>query len=96
MSTFSASVGAMFTAASVMMSGSACPGTSMMKQWLSRRAVRSPVSRLTTSAISSSVWRLPFISASACPLRTSPTALAADSWLYAESTWRNGDRSRLA
>ena len=32
----------------------------------------------------------------ACPLRTSPTALAADSWLNAESTCRNGDRSRLA
>ena len=68
----------------------------MMKQWLVRRAVRSPVSRLTTSAINSSVWRLPFISTSACPLRTSPTALAADSWLNDESTCRNGDRSRLA
>ena len=46
-----------------------------------RRAVRSPVSRFTTAAISSSVWRLPFISASASPFRTSSTAFAADSWL---------------
>ena len=43
----------------------------MTKQWLMRRAVRSPVSRLTTAAISSSVCRLPFISASALPSRTS-------------------------
>jgi hypothetical protein len=32
-----------------------------------RRWVRSPVSRYTTAPISSSVWRLPFISASALP-----------------------------
>ena len=36
-----------------------------------RRAVRRPVSRLTTAPISSSVCRLPFISASALPSRTS-------------------------
>ena len=46
-----------------------------------RRAVRSPVSRLTTAPISSSVCRLPFISASALPSRTSSTAFAADAWL---------------
>ena len=51
----------------------------MTKQWLTRRAVRSPVSRFTTSPISSSVCRLPFISASALPSRTSSTAFAADS-----------------
>ena len=42
MSTLSSSVGAMLTAASVMISGSGWPGTSMMKQWLMRRAVRMP------------------------------------------------------
>ena len=41
----------------------------MMKQWLMRRAVRMPVSRATTAPISSSVCRLPFISASARPAR---------------------------
>ncbi len=76
----------MLTAASVTISVSAYVGTSMMKQWLTRRAVRSPVSRFTTSPISSSVWRLPFISASALPSRTSATAFAADSWLCAAST----------
>lgn len=81
MSIFSARVGAMFTAASVMIRGSACPGTSITKQWLTRRAVRSPVSRLTTAPISSSVCRLPFISASALPSRTSSTARAAAAWL---------------
>ena len=55
----------------------------MTKQWLTRRAVRSPVSRLTTAPISSSVCRLPFISASALPSRTSSTALSAESWLCA-------------
>ena len=44
MSTFSSSVGAMFTAASVMISASGWPGTSITKQWLMRRAVRKPVS----------------------------------------------------
>ena len=69
----------MLTAASVMISGSLWPGTSMTKQWLMRRAVRMPVSRATTAPISSSVCRLPFISASALPSRTSSTALAAES-----------------
>ena len=86
MSTFSSSVGAMFTAASVMISGAAWPGTSMMKQWLIRRSVRSPLSCATTAPISSSVCRLPFIRASALPSRTSATALAAELWLCAEAT----------
>ena len=74
--TLSSSVGAMLTAASVMISGVSWPGTSMTKQWLMRRAVRRPPSRRTTAPISSSVCRLPFISASASPARTSSTALA--------------------
>ena len=45
----------MFTAASVTISGSLWPGTSITKQWLMRRAVRMPVSRATTAPISSSV-----------------------------------------
>jgi hypothetical protein len=65
----------------------------MMKQWLMRRDVRRPVSRLTTAAISSSVWRLPFISASASALRTSSTAFAAESWLYWASTRRKREMS---
>jgi hypothetical protein len=55
MSAFSSSVGAMLTAASVMIRPSARLGTSITKQWLTRRAVRRPVSRRTTAAISSSV-----------------------------------------
>ena len=81
MSTLSSSVGAMFTAASVMISASGWFGTSMMKQWLIRRAVRMPSVLDTTAPISSSVCRLPFISASAAPQRTCSTALAAESWL---------------
>ena len=77
-STFSSSVGAILTAASVIISASGCPGTSMIKQWLMRRAVRIPVSRATTAPISSSVCRLPFIRACASPLRTSSTAFAAE------------------
>ena len=45
-----------------------------------------PVSLLTTSAISSSVWRLPFINASTSPLRTISTAFAAEVWLCGVST----------
>src|SRR5512134_820902 len=48
----------------------------MTKQWLTRRAVRSPVSRLTTAPIS----------ASALPSRTSSTAFSADAWLCGVST----------
>ncbi len=61
----------------------------MTKQWLTRRAVRSPVSRFTTAPISSSVCRLPFISASALPSRTSSTALSAEAWLCGVSTIGN-------
>ena len=52
------------------------------------RAVRMPVSRATTAPINSSVCRLPFIRASALPSRTSSTALAAESWLCADSQWK--------
>ena len=65
----------------------------MMKQWLIRLAVRIPVSRATTAAISSSVWRLPFMSASARPSRTRATARAAASWLCAASISGNAEMS---
>src|SRR5690242_3760066 len=58
----------------------------MTKQWLIRRAVRMPASRATTAAISSSVCRLPFISASTRPSVTSSTDLAAESWLCSDGT----------
>ena len=70
----------------MMISASGCAGTSITKQWLMRRAVRRPVSRFTTAPISSSVCRLPFISASALPSRTSSTASAAAAWLCGAST----------
>ncbi len=79
--TLSSIVGAMLTAASLMISVSAYEGTSITKQWLIRRAVRRPVSLRTTAPISSSVCRLPFISASALPSRTRSTAFAADASL---------------
>src|SRR5271166_6471545 len=84
-STLSARSGVMFTAASVMISGSEWLGTSITKQWLMRRAVRMPPSRATTAPISSSVCKLPFIKASALPSRTSATAFSAESWLCADS-----------
>ena len=40
----------MLTAASVMINASEYSGASITKQWLMRRAVRSPVSRFTTCA----------------------------------------------
>ena len=49
----------------------------MTKTWLMRRPVRRPVSCATTAPSSSSVCRLPFISSSASPARTSATAFAA-------------------
>ena len=58
----------------------------MTKAWLTRRLVRRPVSFFTTSLISSSVWRLPFINTSARPWRTSSTARAALAWLWAVSS----------
>src|SRR5262245_12233175 len=60
----------------------------MMKTWLMRRPLRRPVSRATTAPRSSSVWRLPFISSSASPCRTSATAAAAAAWLCGASTMR--------
>src|SRR5207249_4181453 len=57
----------------------------MTNTWLTRRSVRNPVSRLTTSLISSSVCRLPFMSRSARPSRTSSTARAAAAWLCGTS-----------
>ena len=65
----------------------------MMKTWLIRRPVRRPVSRATTAPSSSSVCRLPFISSSASPCRTSSTALAAAAWLCGASTMRALPRS---
>ena len=76
----------MLIAASVMISGLWWLGTSMMKQWLRRRAVRRPVSRLTTAPSSSSVLSDPFISMSARPSRTSATAFSAAAWLCSTST----------
>ena len=92
--TLSSSVGKMFTAASVMMTTRSISGTSMMKQWLMRRPVRSPESRLTTAAISSSVCRLPVISNSTLPSRASRTAVSADSTLCAASTRSSEAMSR--
>jgi hypothetical protein len=81
----SSSPGATLIAASVMISTFGWSGTSRMKQWVSRRSVRSPVSRRTTALISSSVLSEPFISISAPPSRTTATAFSADSWLCAAS-----------
>jgi hypothetical protein len=66
----------------------------MMKQWLILRSVRIPLALETTAPISSSVWRLPFISASALPARTNSTALAADAWLCSASTSSTPPRSK--
>ena len=76
----------MLIAASVTMTTRSMAGTSMMKQWLMRRAVRNPVSRFTTAAISSSVCRLPFISISTLPSRASRTAVSAEATLCGAST----------
>ncbi len=51
-----------------------------------RRAVRNPVAEGTMAAISSSVWRLPFISASTCPSRASSTDFSAAAWLCSTAT----------
>ena len=61
-----------------------------------RRSVRSPVSLRTTSAISSSVCRLPFISSSAFPRRTSSTAFSAAAWLCGTSTISYRPRSSVS
>ena len=68
----------------------------MMKTWLIRRAVPMPVSLRTTSAISSSVWRLPFIKALASPARTISTAFAAAAWLCGALTNCIPSRSRAS
>jgi hypothetical protein len=67
----------MLMAASVMKSVSACVGTSMMKTWLMRRAVRRPVVPEVTARMSSSVCKLPFIKSSPLDRRISSTAFAA-------------------
>ena len=74
----------MLSAASVMMNGRGYAGVCMRKQWLMRRPVRSGLA--TTAAISSSVCRLPFISASTLPLSASSTARAAAAWLCGTSS----------
>ncbi len=91
--TLSSSVGKMFTAASLMMTTRSIAGTSMMKQWLMRRLVRRPVSRLTTAAISSSECRLPFISISALPSRARRTAASAEASLCGASTTSKAEMS---
>ena len=96
MSTLTSSVGAMFTAASVMISASGWPGTSMTKQWLMRRAVRMPVSRATTAPISSSVCRLPFIRASARPASHELDGLGSRVVAVLESTSSKAPMSRPA
>src|SRR3954469_21069937 len=68
----------------------------MTKTWLIRRSVLSPLSLATISRISSSVCRLPFISSSARPERTSSTAFAAAAWLCGTSTSSQGATSRPA
>lgn len=81
-STLSSIVGEMFAAASVMNNGLAYVSTSRMKTWLTRLAVRMPISLRRTSAISSSVCRLPFINASPSPARNNWTAFSAAAWLW--------------
>ncbi len=58
-----------------------------------RRAVRSPLVDGTTVSISSSVCRLPFISASTLPARASSTAFSAAAWLCSTPTISQGARS---
>ncbi len=60
----------------------------MTKTWLMRRAVRRPVADGTTAPISSSVCRLPFISASTSPARAIATACSAAAWLCSVETMR--------
>ena len=85
----------MFTAASVTMTTRSIAGTSMMKQWLTRRLVRSPVSRFTTAAMISSECRLPFISISALPSRARRTAVSAEATLCGASTTSKAEMSIL-
>ena len=55
-----------------------------------------PACRDTTAPISSSVWRLPFISASTRPAVTSSTAFAAESLLCSDVTISIAEMSRPA
>lgn len=57
-------------------------------------AAARPVLRATTSCMSSSVCRLPFISRLASPARTSATAVSAAAWLCGASTMRASPRFR--
>ena len=82
----------MLMAASVIEQQRGYDGTSMTKTWLMRRAVRRPVADGTTAPISSSVWRLPFISDSTSPARAISTALAAAAWLCSAGTIRYGGK----
>ena len=68
-------------------------GTSRTNTCEIRRAVRRPVAEGTTAAISSSVWRLPFISASTWPARVISTAFMAAAWLCSTETIWNGEMS---
>jgi hypothetical protein len=58
--------------------------------------VRSPVALCITALISSSVCRLPFITASTSPARASATASAAAAWLCSVATMRRSARSAPA
>src|SRR3990167_3295636 len=82
MSALSSSPGYMFIAASVIISVLWYVGTSIMYAWLSLLSVLRPVSCLTTSVISSSVCRLPFMRTVHSPSLTSLTASAAEAWLW--------------
>jgi hypothetical protein len=86
MSTLSSSVGAMLIAPSVTMRTLWYVGTSMRKTWLSRRPVLRPVSFAITAPRISSECRLPFMTSSASPVRTSSTAFAAAARLSGTST----------
>ena len=86
----------MLMAQSVMISACSSAGTSITKQWLMRRLVRMPFSRLTTAAINSSVCRLPFISASTLPSRARRTAASAAASLCGVSTIDRPVRSSVA
>ncbi len=83
----------MLIAASVTSSSRGYVGTSSTNTCEMRRAVRRPLVAATTAPSSSSVWRLPFISASTWPVRASSTAFSAAAWLCSTATIRNGDRS---
>ena len=80
-------------AASVTSSSRGYAGTSSTNTCEMRRAVRSPVADGTIAAISSSVWRLPFISASTWPARASSTAFSAAAWLCSTGTIWNDEMS---